>query len=365
MIPMTELTIQTGTGDKTIGVYHADIAALDEPVDVMTVSAFYNSYTPTPRTVHAALDRCGISTLELSFEPEIDLRDHGNIWLSRAVTDGGLPIGRIGCVEMSPFNKDRDGWKQTQDQMLRALSAYFRMLEIAALSGIPVGTVAMPLLGAGSQGIDTHLVLYPMITECIGFLKRCQQAQRIMFIEYHPRKAYLIAKTLEQSYAVRGEQGLGDFSLPGFRLPPGPLAFISHSSKDQALTERLAGMLETEGVTAWFTPRDVQTSDFAGEIVTAIRHSREFVLILSEHSLRSEHVLNEIAVAFKGGGTNPCFRILRIDETELPPSFEYYLERQHRIEVHDSSRLEEGLQSLLSQTVGVNAAPHKDKGESP
>ena len=357
MLPMTELSVMTAAGEKTIAGYHADIASLDEPVDVLTVSAFYGSYRPTPHTVHEALARCGISTEALAHAPRIDLRQQAKIWLSEEISGGRIPVRRIGCVEMSPYNSAHDGWKQTQDQMLRGLKAYFRMLEIAALSDVPVGTVAMPLLGAGRQGIDAHLVLYPMITECIGFLQRCNQAQRIMFIEYHPQRAYQIAKTLDQSYAVRIEQdGAPGADGGALALPDSPFAFISHSSKDQALTERLAGMLEERGVSAWYTPRDVHTNDFAGAIVTAIRHARDFVLILSENSLRSEHVLNEIAVAFKGGGVHPCFRILRIDKAELPPSFVYYLERQHRIEVHDSGGLEQGLRSLLSETVGPQDA---------
>ena len=83
-------TVTTPFGDRTISVHAQDITSIDFPLDIMTISAFRRNYAPMKGTLVGALDDCGIGISDLASNPEIDLRETSDIWLSRAV-DGSRP----------------------------------------------------------------------------------------------------------------------------------------------------------------------------------------------------------------------------------------------------------------------------------
>ena len=107
MEPLVRKIVTTPYGEKSISVYAQDIAELQEHIDVLAVSAFYRGYYPDPKTLIGALSDSGISVQDLSCSPEIDLREQCNIWLSKQIQDAKLPIHRIGCIEMTPYDTDR------------------------------------------------------------------------------------------------------------------------------------------------------------------------------------------------------------------------------------------------------------------
>ena len=74
--------------------------------------------------------------------------------------------------------------------------------------------------------------------------------------------------------------------------------FISHSTKDKAVSDATCAALENGGIRCWVAPRDVQAGrSFAGEITRAIQESKIMVLIFSAHSNNSEQVLREVQLA--------------------------------------------------------------------
>jgi hypothetical protein len=76
--------------------------------------------------------------------------------------------------------------------------------------------------------------------------------------------------------------------------------FISYSTKDQAFAERLHADLQDNGVRCWFAPHTMQGGRKLHEqIDEAIRLYDRLLLILSEHSIKSEWVRTEIARARK------------------------------------------------------------------
>lgn len=76
--------------------------------------------------------------------------------------------------------------------------------------------------------------------------------------------------------------------------------FISYSTKDQEFAERLHADLQDKGVRCWFAPHDVSGGKKLHEqIDEAIRVHDKLLLILSEHSMKSEWVKTEIAKARK------------------------------------------------------------------
>lgn len=224
--------------------------------------------------------------------------------------------------------------------MLASMKAYFQLLDLASTAGIPMETVALPLLGAGRQRLGVHLVVIPLLNECIACLKRNPSVRQILFVERNPQNAFALAKALDESYALHREMT----EMPSPAPAAERMVFISYSSMDMPIMKSLSEKLEAKGLRTWYAPRDINKSDYATAIVKAIRASDYFVVILSKNSMGSEHVLNEIDLAFSELQRGIRFLPLRVDEEELAPAFTYYLSRQHWVDAHKpplESRLEE------------------------
>jgi uncharacterized protein YjbI with pentapeptide repeats len=96
--------------------------------------------------------------------------------------------------------------------------------------------------------------------------------------------------------------------------------FISYSSKDQEFAERLHADLQNKGVRCWFAPHDLRIGDkILDEIDTAIRLRDKVLLILSEHSIKSDWVEDEVTAGFeeeRKRGQIVLFPV-RLDETVM------------------------------------------------
>jgi uncharacterized protein YjbI with pentapeptide repeats len=76
--------------------------------------------------------------------------------------------------------------------------------------------------------------------------------------------------------------------------------FISYSTIDQDFANRLHADLQYKGVRCWFAPHDLRIGDkILDEIDNAIRLRDKVLLILSEHSIGSDWVEDEVKKAFE------------------------------------------------------------------
>jgi hypothetical protein len=76
--------------------------------------------------------------------------------------------------------------------------------------------------------------------------------------------------------------------------------FISYSTRDQEFAERLHADLQNNSVRCWFAPHDMPIgSRILDEIDAAIRQRDKVLLILSEHSIASNWVEDEVTKAFE------------------------------------------------------------------
>lgn len=330
---------------KEISVFCDDITRFPQHIDILTTSAYIGSYSPTPNTVFHALWKCGIRVSALAAKPEFDLRNPCQVWLSQKIDHSTAAIGRVGCIE---FNGRRlqAGDPTEAEQVIRSIQSYFSLLDIAAVYGIPVSTVALPLLGSGRQHISENLMITPLINECISFLKRNPHANKIYFIERNPEKANMIAQALKTSLRFSNSNNLAQKqdSKKG-------TAFISYSSKDKNIADNLCSKLEHNGIKVWYAPRDVH-GPYADAIVTAIEQASYFIVILSQNSICSEHVLNEIDLAFQNITQGTKIKPLRIDNALFTAAFKYYLSRQHWMDASIpplEQRLNEFISELLSE----------------
>jgi uncharacterized protein YjbI with pentapeptide repeats len=76
--------------------------------------------------------------------------------------------------------------------------------------------------------------------------------------------------------------------------------FISYSTKDQEFADRIYADLQNKGIRCWFAPHDIPIgAKILDEIDAAIRLRDKLLLILSEHSIKSDWVEDEVTKAFE------------------------------------------------------------------
>jgi len=148
---------------------------------------------------------------------------------------------------------------------------------------------------------------------------------------------------------------------PASATSPAGAVFISYASQDSGVAQALCTDLERHGVACWIAPRDVRPGDFyADSIVQAINACTVLVLLLSQNSIDSAHVLREVERA--SAKKRPIIAF-RIDATPLPPGLEYFLSASQWIDASAASadrlfpKLIEAIRSRKSAAAGPDTDP--------
>ena len=106
-----------------------------------------------------------------------------------------------------------------------------------------------------------------------------------------------------------------------------PSVMISYSHKDQQYANMIVAILEQNNIRCWIDYRDATPGiNYAGSIVRAIKNSDFMIVILSNNSIESQQVLNEVNSAVNNGITIIPFKI---DEGALNDNMEYYIGKTH------------------------------------
>ena len=127
--------------------------------------------------------------------------------------------------------------------------------------------------------------------------------------------------------------------------------FVSHSSKDKEIADRVVKYFEDKGLSCWMAPRDiVPGSDWAAAINTAITASKVFVIIYTANSAESSQVSREISLAENKPGVHVV--PYKTDDTPLKGSFEYYLTGSHFIAA-DYAKKDYKLEELYDIVAGL------------
>mgnify|MGYP002624587380 CR=1 FL=1 len=125
--------------------------------------------------------------------------------------------------------------------------------------------------------------------------------------------------------------------------------FISYSSIDKQIADKVSSKLEASGTDTWIAPRDVMPGKPYGEaLIDAINDSKVMVLVLSEHSNHSSQVVREVERAASKGIPIIPFRIA---EVRLAKSLEYFLSTCHWLDAY-AGEVEQHIPRL---TEAVNA----------
>lgn len=104
--------------------------------------------------------------------------------------------------------------------------------------------------------------------------------------------------------------------------------FISHSSADLAISEKLYEYLESNGIKCWIDSKNV-TGLYARSIIEGIKLSQIMVLVLSSNSNVSPHVENEVDNAFN---ERKIIIPFRIEDIEMSDVLLYYLRKSHYVD---------------------------------
>src|ERR1700733_10890904 len=146
-----------------------------------------------------------------------------------------------------------------------------------------------------------------------------------------------------------------------------PTVFVSYASQDQIVADAVCEALERRGIACWIAPRDVTPGEFyADAIVRALNEARILVLVLTENSVASPHVLREIERT--SAKRHPIIS-LRIGSLVLPPALEYFLSASRWLEARttgiDSAlpKLAAAVQRLLTPSTGGDAKQAGEVGE--
>ena len=125
--------------------------------------------------------------------------------------------------------------------------------------------------------------------------------------------------------------------------------FISHSSKDKDIADEICAILEKNGASCWIASRDVPPGGSYGkEIMKAIRSCNILLLLVSKNTNVSDHVTNEIEVAFDAKKVIIPFML---EDVGYPEELEYFLRRKQRLNAY--TNYEDSLNILL-KAIGIH-----------
>lgn len=274
-----------------IRVFRADLTRSPETYDIVACSAFKGSYAPVSHSLIEALQRNhSISVRELSLKPEIDMKSAG-CWLSAEMPGA---IRRIACLEILDAGM-RQAILQSgfQDSgvttLLKSTFLTLRhLLETASDRGIPVNNIAMPVLGAGRQHIDTEYIAAPLFNQCMNMFKTIDSLTTIDFFELDTARAEKLVSML-QSMLPRADRASDS-------------VFISYSTKQIARAHSLRDTLSGEGFSVWIAPEGIPAgSNYLREIPSAISNTKSLVLMLTQDAMLSPWVRREASSAIGAG----------------------------------------------------------------
>lgn len=365
MEPLVSKYIKTDFGMKEISVFHEDICNLQKNIDVLVLSAFKEAYAPVEGSVIGAIwKQYNINVEVLAMHPTIDLRNVCGVWISKQFKSSAY-FNRIACVEIKR-NRDELINTQVKTNIFSAIRSLFYALMIASVNNIPIETIAIPAIGANAQNLEMDIIMPPLLSECISFLKQCRSVKNIILYETSPSKAFEMAKMVEGSYKLldyeeqnKGSSVLSDvdeneiFSTMSkvATKSDGPIIFISYSSKDYGIMIKVNQMLEMRGIRTWFAPRDIILSSYATSIVKGIKNADYFLVILSESSMQSRHVMNELDLAFSELESENRLIPVKIDQAEMNDAFRYYLSRLewYQLRLHPNGTNLTALEDIIAR----------------
>lgn len=275
-----------GRGRRTVRVLRGDLCDAEEGYDVVICSAFKDDYLPVPGSlIGGLLEKRGILVHELARRPALDLKAMG-CWLSREITGD---FRRIACVELLNWRYRHNELLSVSTLLKGAFSTMRFVLERSALEGIPVRSVALPILGSGCQALAVEDIAGPLINQCVQALNTVEGLQSITFYERSEPKLRALTQVLER--LCRGDDRSGESQV-----------FLSYSSRCFDRAKEMRFVLERRGIRCWMAPDSIPVgSSYTREIPVALDQIKVLGLLLTPEAERSAWVHKEVGIAIGNG----------------------------------------------------------------
>src|SRR5436190_16776467 len=135
--------------------------------------------------------------------------------------------------------------------------------------------------------------------------------------------------------------------------------FISHSSADREIAEKVCAYLERNGVACWIAPRDVTPGkNYGAAIIDAIDECQVFVIILSSQSNKSRQAVREVE---RASSTDSVILPFRIEDVMPSRELAFYVSAAHWLDAVNYP-VEEQFDELLTaiqnwQKAALSAEP--------
>ena len=133
--------------------------------------------------------------------------------------------------------------------------------------------------------------------------------------------------------------------------------FLSYALADGKIARKLCDKLEAVGISVWYATRDSNPGAFAASVAKAIEQCRVFIVIFSEISMRSEHILSELEAAFRRLRRHDALCVLPVlvEMENLPDILRYYLTQMQFIDARNQP-LEQSLDCVVKRVQDIISA---------
>ncbi len=291
---------------KTLQLAYGNLCKLQKECDLVVCSAFKNDYIPTPTSLIGALynDR-QINVQLLAQHPQLDFRSLG-CWMSH---DTGTAFKRIACVELLDYWKEYTDIQKIDIILKKAFSTLYFMLDQASIASIPIQTVALPILGAGDEQIDTPYILSTLISQCHAILHFNSGVKKIIFYELNFSKFEYSAHVLNNIFHTKERP---------------PLLFLSYSSKQSELAREIYNFLIAHNLSCWMAPDSIPPgSSYMEMIPLALSQVKIVLLLLTPDAEKSRWVQKEIGTAI---GSDKFLIPYQPESYPISPQFQFILD---------------------------------------
>ena len=171
--------IETAYGFKAIELIHGNLLKIKN-IDLLVISAFQDNYEPVEGSLiwHLETD-LNLNLYDVVESATIDLRKNFNSWVSKTLT--GFSFERIAGVEFDVWERNAEGFNKT-------ILNFFSTLPMIEMQGVNISTIALPIIGTGSQGIAPADIMHFLIEHSQFALEKIPSLRRVRFVEIDEEK---------------------------------------------------------------------------------------------------------------------------------------------------------------------------------
>jgi hypothetical protein len=179
---LNELQVDTRWGYRSFELWHGDITKLNFTINLLLIAQHgdFAAYS-LQKSLKSEL---GISVHDLQKTKELDFVQPLGVWISRELHRE--KIHRILCMQIMP---DSLGPQKIRDAFL--------VLPILVARGVELGTICLPVLGAGGIGLKAQEVVGPILEGSYSALRDNKEINRICFVDINRDKALRMSKAMD------------------------------------------------------------------------------------------------------------------------------------------------------------------------